>query len=141
MHWVLSAPLYFDQFSLRVSWAVRSSPMQASLSRPIAMAPRAAALQLGATLRFGGPSAGAAAVCRPSNRATDAMVVVEADIGVLACGLPRAQAPPRRIHMIADYTGARAIRGGVLQTSGYCRRRASQAVRPPARGSSTTCAT
>src|SRR5258708_30169672 len=79
MHWVLSAALYFDQFSARVLSAACSSARQDSLVRPTAMAYPAAALQLGETSSLGGLSASAIAGS-PSIRTTTAILLAEADI-------------------------------------------------------------
>jgi hypothetical protein len=52
-----------DQFCLSVSWAVVSSPRQASLLRPRTTAPRPAASQLGPTCSVGGLPPRVRAVC------------------------------------------------------------------------------
>src|SRR5579871_6810930 len=97
MHWVLSAALYFDQFSPRTFSAACSSTRQASLSRPAEMAPRAAASQLGATSSFGGLSARAMAAGSPSIKTTTAILLAEADMISSSAGrlrLPSPYPPP-----------------------------------------------
>src|ERR1700739_1457537 len=74
-HWLLSSALYFDQFWAKVVSAVRSSPMQASLSRPAEMAYWDAALQVVVTSSLGGASASATATCSPSNSGAAAILL------------------------------------------------------------------
>jgi hypothetical protein len=97
MHWVLSAALYFDQFSARVLSAACSSARQDSLVRPTAMASPAAALQLGETSSLGGLSASAIAGS-PSIRTTTAILLAEADIvrGLSKCAMLAVRARPQR---------------------------------------------
>ena len=85
--WVLSAALYFDQFSARVLSAACSSARHDSMVRPTAMAYPAAALQLGRTSSFGGPSACAMVVSSPNVRATTAIFLAGADIVQGPCWL------------------------------------------------------
>src|SRR5258708_6056838 len=75
MHWLLSSALYFDQFWAKVVSAVRSSSMQASLSRPAEMANWDAALQVVVTSSLGGASASATATCSPSNSGAAAILL------------------------------------------------------------------
>src|SRR5580704_14234109 len=85
-HWVLWAREYCDQFFVSISRASRSSPMHASLSRPILIELRVAPSQLGPTFNFGGPSATASPACDPSDRATTAIPVTKAIMVILVCG-------------------------------------------------------
>jgi hypothetical protein len=105
MHWVLSAALYFDQFSARVLSAACSSARQDSLVRPTAMAYPAAALQLGETSSLGGLSASAIAGS-PSIRTTTAILLAEADI---VRGLTLAVSAPRWLYVPA--LNAELVRG------------------------------
>src|SRR5260221_14289944 len=75
MHWLLSSALYFDQFCANVVSAVRSSSMQAFLSRPAEMAYWDAALQVVVTSSLGGASASATATCSPSNSGAAAILL------------------------------------------------------------------
>src|SRR5215475_10924262 len=67
--------------------------MQASLSRPAEIAPRAAASQLGVTLSFGGLSARATPAGSPSIKTT-AILLAEADMMSSSADCP-AGVPPR----------------------------------------------
>src|SRR5579864_1777900 len=85
-HWVLWAREYCDQFFVSRSRASRSSPMHASLSRPILIELRVAPSQLGPTFNVGGPSATASPTCDPSDRETTAILVTKAIMVILVCG-------------------------------------------------------
>src|SRR6266567_120926 len=63
--------------------------MQASLSRPMLIAPLAAALQLGPTFSFGGPSESADTACEPSSAAASANAGAKADVIILTRGCLR----------------------------------------------------
>jgi hypothetical protein len=57
--------------------------MHAALSRPLLMAPRAAASQLGPAFNFGGLSATASPICDPSDMTTNAIPTAKAIMVIL----------------------------------------------------------
>src|SRR6266851_4958899 len=85
-HWVLCAREYCDQCCVSVSWAARSSPMHASWSRPVLIAPFAAATQLCSTFSFGGPSARADKTCDPNRMTANATLPAKANVVLLING-------------------------------------------------------
>src|SRR5215475_5339788 len=85
-HWVLCAGEYCDQWCVSVSWAVRSSLMHASWSRPVLIAPFAAAMQLRSTFSFGGPSARADQTCDPNSMTANATLPAKASVVFLING-------------------------------------------------------